>query len=51
MAQKKVTFIAIQRKNEPVQVNFYTKGGERVSFDAKKSVPVKTKVSFYAKKK
>ena len=48
MAKQKVNFIATQYKNQPVQVTFYTKKGERVAFDAVKRVVKEGRVFFYA---
>lgn len=44
-----VFFIATKAHKEPVAVNFYTKKGERVSFDAVQKVKTKEGVHFYAK--
>mgnify|MGYP001616539582 FL=1 len=44
-----VFFIATKTHEEPVVVNFYTKKGERVSFDAVENVKTKEGVHFYAK--
>ena len=48
MAKQKVSFIATKYKNEPAEVTFYTKKGERVDFDAVKKVVKEGRVSFYA---
>ena len=50
MARKPVSFIATQYKDKPVQVNFYTKDGEKVKFTATEKVPVKARVKFQAKR-
>ena len=50
MAKKIVTFIATQYKDKPVTVSFYTKEGEKVKFTATEKTPVKTPVSFRAKR-
>ena len=44
-----VFFIATKTRKEPVVVNFYTKGGKLVSFDAVQKVKTKEGVNFYAK--
>jgi len=44
-----VFFIATRTKKEPVVVNFYTKKGEPVAFEAVKKVKTKEGVQFYAK--
>lgn len=44
-----VFFIATKTHKEPVVVNFYTKKGERVSFEAVEKVKTKEGVHFYAK--
>lgn len=49
MAKKKVTFIATKYKNKKTNVNFYTKKGEKISFDSVKKAPVKQRVEFYMK--
>ena len=48
MAKKQVFFIATKAKKEPAEVSFYTKKGERVTFDAVKKVRTKEGVQFYA---
>ena len=48
--QKTLTFIATQYRDKPVQVNFYTKTGERVKFTATEKVQVKAPVKFRARK-
>ena len=42
-----VFFIATRVRKEPVVVNFYTKKGEPVAFDAVKKVKTKEGVRFY----
>ena len=42
-----VFFIATRTKKEPVVVNFYTKTGKAVSFDAVQKVKTKEGVHFY----
>ncbi|MFH1744677.1 MAG: hypothetical protein ABH881_00735 [bacterium] len=44
-----VFFIATKTKKEPVVVNFYTKKGEPVVFNAVEKVKTKEGVHFYAK--
>ena len=44
--KKPVTFIATQYKNRPVQVNFYTRAGNKINFTGTKKIPVKTQVKF-----
>jgi len=44
-----VFFIATKTRAEPVVVNFYTKTGKMVSFNAVEKVKTKEGVSFYAK--
>lgn len=44
-----VFFIATRAKNMPMRVQFYTKTGETVDFDAVKKVKTKEGVLFYAK--
>lgn len=44
-----VFFIATKTKKEPVVVNFYTKKGEQVVFNAVEKVQTKEGVHFYAK--
>lgn len=44
-----VFFIATKTKKEPVVVNFYTKKGEPVVFNAVKKVKTKEGVHFYVK--
>jgi len=48
-AKTPVFFIATKTHKEPVVVNFYTKKGERVSFNAVEKVKTKEGVHFYAK--
>ena len=50
MTKKTVTFIATRYKDEPINVSFYTKEGEKVRFTATEKVPVKARVQFRAKK-
>lgn len=45
-----VFFIATKTRKEPVVVNFYTKNGKLVSFNAVQKVKTKTGVNFYAKR-
>ena len=47
--RKSVFFIATKTHTEPVVVNFYTKKGERVSFDTVEKVKTKEGVHFYTK--
>ncbi len=47
---KKVTFIATQYKNQPVNISFYTKDGEKIRFTATEKAPVRERVTFRAKK-
>ncbi len=47
-AKTPVFFIATKVREEPVVVNFYTKRGKKVSFDAVKKVKTKEGVNFYA---
>jgi len=49
--RQKIEFIAEKKVPKPVKVEFYTKNGERKSFNAIKKVPKPVKVEFYAKKK
>ena len=42
-----VFFIATRTRKEPVVVNFYTKTGRAVSFDAVQKVKTKEGVHFY----
>jgi len=51
MTKKNISFIATKYKNEPVNIRFYTKSGENVSFSAKQKTPVKVIVRFKTKKK
>ena len=48
-AKTPVFFVATKTRKEPVVVNFYTKKGERVSFDAVEKVKTKEGVHFYTK--
>ena len=48
-AKTPVFFIATKTHKEPVAVNFYTKTGKMVSFDAVQKVKTKEGVHFYAK--
>ena len=50
-AKTPVFFIATKTHKEPVEVNFYTKKGERISFEAVEKVKTKEGVHFYAKSK
>lgn len=49
MAQKRtpVFFVATRIQNKPVVVNFYTKAGKSVVFDAVEKVKTKKGVHFY----
>ena len=38
---KTINFIATKYKNKPVNIRFYTKKGEMVSFTTKQKTPVK----------
>lgn len=49
--RRKVTFTKTEHVNKTTRVKFTTKDGKNVSFSANKKVPVKRKVSFYAKRK
>lgn len=49
VAKTPVFFIATKTHKEPVVVNFYTKTGKMVSFDAVQKVKTKEGVNFYAK--
>ena len=49
--KKSVTFIATRYKNQPVDVTFYTKEGEKVTFAAKEKAPAKERVRFKASKR
>jgi len=44
-----VFFIATKTRKEPVVVNFYTKTGKMVSFNAVERVKTKEGIHFYAK--
>lgn len=44
-----VFFIATKTRKEPVVVNFYTKTGKLVAFDAVQKVKTKEGVNFYTK--
>jgi len=46
-AKTPVFFIATRTRKEPIVVNFYTKKGEPVAFDAVKKVKTKEGVRFY----
>ena len=48
-AKTSVFFIATKTRKEPVAVNFYTKKGKRISFDAVEKVKTKKSIHFYAK--
>jgi hypothetical protein len=50
MSKKAVTFIATKYRDKQVNINFYTKDGERVKFTATEKAPVKERVSFRAKR-
>ena len=43
-----VFFVATRARNKPMSVNFYTKTGKRVAFEAVKKVKTKEGVHFYA---
>ena len=45
-----VFFVATRAKNKPMLVNFYTKTGKFIAFDAVKKVKTKEGVHFYTKK-
>lgn len=47
-ARKPVFFIATKTRKQPVQVNFYTKQGAPVNFEAVEKVKTKEGVRFYA---
>ncbi|HEX9722013.1 MAG TPA: hypothetical protein VGA53_01990 [Candidatus Paceibacterota bacterium] len=47
-AKTPVFFIATKTKQQPVVVNFYTKKGDPVAFNAVKKVKTKEGVQFYA---
>lgn len=49
IAKKPVFFIATKTHKEPVVVNFYTKTGKMVSFDAVQKVKTKEGVHFFEK--
>ena len=49
MPKEKIKFIATKYRDQKVRVAFYTKKGERVSFNSVEKVPVKGKVEFFAK--
>ena len=49
VAKTPVFFIATKTRKEPVVINFYTKAGKLVSFDAVQKVKTKDGVNFYAK--
>jgi len=49
MAKTQVFFIATRTKNKPVRVQFYTKKGEPVAFEAVKKVKTKEGVQFFAR--
>jgi hypothetical protein len=49
IAKTPVFFIATKTRKEPVIVNFYTKTGKMVAFDAVRKVKTKEGVHFYAK--
>ena len=51
MAKTPVYFVATKTKQQPVVVNFYTKKGEPVAFEAVKKVKTKEGVFFYKKDK
>lgn len=51
MTEKKVSFIATKYKDKPVNVRFYTKSGDKVSFLAKQKTPIKQIVTFKVGKK
>lgn len=48
-AKTPVFFIATKAHKEPVVVNFYTKTGKMVSFDAVQKVKTKNGVHFFEK--
>lgn len=49
MTKTPVFFIATKTRKEPVVVNFYTKTGKMVSFNAVEKVKTKEGVHFYVK--
>ena len=49
MTKTPVFFIATRSHKEPVVVNFYTKRGEPVSFNAVQRVKTKEGIHFYTK--
>lgn len=49
IAKTPVFFIATKTQKEPVIVNFYTKTGKMVAFDAVKKIKTKEGVHFYTK--
>ena len=51
MKKEKVSFIATKFKNQKVNINFYTKEGKKINFDAVKKKPTHERVEFYATKK
>ncbi len=50
MSKKTVTFIATKYRDKAVNVNFYTKEGDRVRFNAIEKAPIKERVQFRARK-
>jgi len=48
-SRHKVDFKATKQIEKKVDVEFKTKSGEKVSFDAHKKVPTQVPVSFYAR--
>jgi len=51
MIKTPVYFVATKTKQQPVVVNFYTKNGKPVAFEAVKKVRTKEGVFFYKKDK
>ncbi len=47
--RKPAFFVATRKRNEPVFVQFYTKTGKPVAFDAVEKIKTKEGVFFYAK--
>ena len=49
--RRKISFIAKVKSKKITEVEFYTKNGKHVKFNAKKPVSRNKRVTFYAKKK
>ena len=47
MTKTPVFFVATKTKREPVHIQFFTKKGEPVSFDAVKKIKTKEGVQFF----